>query len=123
MRKLLRPFLVILFGASIIFASNQSANAYGSGSWTVQPSNCNSGTFSGYSFYDWPNGLPTAQTSESGNFCWTGNVPVTVAIHDNWGNYYAWSTAANYVKTYFPANYDGGWGGVHAWGNGGGRLT
>ncbi len=121
--KFKRTSAILLAGTALVLASSQTANAYGSGSWYVQPSSCNPGWFSGSSQYDWPNGLARASTSEDGNFCWFGNTAVTSAVHDQWGNGYGWNSAPNYVESYFPANYDGGWGGVHAWGDSGGYNT
>jgi len=123
MHAIKRASIALLAGTAIVLGSSQAANAWGSGSWYVQPTNCNAGSFYGTSWYDFPNGLAKSQTSESGNFCWFGNVKVTSAVRDNWGNGYGWSSAANFTQTYFPTSYGGSWGGIHAWRDSGGRLT
>ncbi|WP_210725748.1 hypothetical protein, partial [Arthrobacter silvisoli] len=65
-----------------------------------------------------------AYTTESGNFCWIGNVKVAVAIHDNWAtNRGPWVVAANWAYQSYPTGYINGWGGWHSWGDSGGYST
>lgn len=102
--------LIVGFGAP-------TANAYGAGSWTVQPYGCNAGAFSGNSY--WLNGLAKAETYESGNFCWLGNQPVWVAIHDEYSQVKAgYVYAPNWVFVSYNASYHPWWGGFHSWGSG-----
>ncbi|NYE94742.1 hypothetical protein FHU41_000963 [Psychromicrobium silvestre] len=100
--KLTKRFSVLVITVLFaLFVVAPTAQAYGGGTWQAQPINCNMGTFSGSS--SWYSGnLAQAETSESGNFCWTGNQQVSAAIHDNYRKGYNYSYGANYVSTTYP---------------------
>jgi hypothetical protein len=110
--------------ALVLALGAPSANAYGTGYWSAQPYGCNAGTFSGFSQYNNSNGLVNAETAESGNFCWFGNTPVGVQVHDQYRNSYGYFSGANWASAdYYTGVFIPGWGGFHNWGNSGAQST
>lgn len=102
----------------IVGLGTSPASAYGSGSWTVQPYGCNPGSFSGTSYWQTSNSLAHAETYESGNFCWFGNQPVDVAIHDEYSQVRAgYVYAPTWVSVNYNTGWHSGWGGFHTWGS------
>jgi len=121
--KIIKRLLIAFSVATLaIFGSSLPANAYGTGTWTVQPNGCNSGSFSGTSNWYYTN-VAEAMTSESGNFCWAGNHQVSAQVigaYSNQGSGTAFG--ANYVSMTYPTTYNSGWGGLHGWGSAGTRT-
>ena len=122
--KIFRKILTALSVAVLaVGASVLPAHAYGQNTWTVQPSGCNAGQYYGSSSW-YNNNVAVANSSESGNFCWTGNRPVSaqVAGRYSWeGSGTVW--AANYASITYSVSYNSGWGGIHSWGDATGRRT